>query len=113
VVVRADGGVAGQQEAVQDLLADLGDGPHVAAVADPFQDPAASARTARRSSLTSASTSRTPSTCRSRQRADARNRRRGIHDGFQVALGGSRSCRPNRARSAPRASVWPPPRSSC
>ena len=40
VVVRADGGVAGQEEAVQDLLAELGSVAHVVAVSDPFQDPA-------------------------------------------------------------------------
>ena len=40
VVVRADGGVAGQEEAVQDLLAQLGTVAHVVAVSDPFQDPA-------------------------------------------------------------------------
>jgi len=40
VVVRADGGVAGQEEAVQDLLAELGTVAHVVAVSDPFQDPA-------------------------------------------------------------------------
>jgi len=40
VVVRAEGGVQGQQKAVQDLLAELGAVPHVAAVSDPFQDPA-------------------------------------------------------------------------
>jgi RND superfamily putative drug exporter len=40
VVVRADGGVAGQEDAVQDLLAELGTVEHVVAVSDPFQDPA-------------------------------------------------------------------------
>ena len=40
VVVRADGGVAGQEEAVQDLLSELGTVAHVVAVSDPFQDPA-------------------------------------------------------------------------
>ena len=40
VVVRADGGIAGQEEAVQDLLAELGTIEHVVAVSDPFQDPA-------------------------------------------------------------------------
>jgi RND superfamily putative drug exporter len=40
VVVRADGGIAGQEEAVQDLLAELGTVDHVVAVSDPFQDPA-------------------------------------------------------------------------
>src|SRR4249919_3149718 len=40
VVVRADGGVAGQEGAVQDLLAELGTVAHVVAVSDPFQDPA-------------------------------------------------------------------------
>ena len=40
VVVRADGGVVGQEEAVQDLLAELGTVAHVVAVSDPFQDPA-------------------------------------------------------------------------
>ena len=40
VVVRADGGIAGQEEAVQDLLAELGTVEHVVAVSDPFQDPA-------------------------------------------------------------------------
>ena len=40
VVVRADGGIAGQEPAVQDLLAELGAIEHVVAVSDPFQDPA-------------------------------------------------------------------------
>lgn len=40
VVVHADGGVQGQQQAVQDLLADLGSVEHVEAVSDPFADPA-------------------------------------------------------------------------
>jgi putative drug exporter of the RND superfamily len=40
VVVRADGGIEGQQQAVQDLLAELGTIEHVVAVSDPFQDPA-------------------------------------------------------------------------
>ena len=40
VVVRADGGVQGQEQAVQELLAELGSVPHVVAVSDPFQDPA-------------------------------------------------------------------------
>jgi putative drug exporter of the RND superfamily len=40
VVVRADGGIEGQQQAVQDLLAELGTVEHVVAVSDPFQDPA-------------------------------------------------------------------------
>jgi putative drug exporter of the RND superfamily len=40
VVVRADGGIAGQEQAVQDLLAELGTIEHVVAVSDPFQDPA-------------------------------------------------------------------------
>ena len=40
VVVRADGGVQDQEQAVQDLLADLGSVAHVEAVSDPFQDPA-------------------------------------------------------------------------
>ena len=40
VVVRADGGIAGQEQAVQDLLAELGTVEHVVAVSDPFQDPA-------------------------------------------------------------------------
>ena len=40
MVVRADGGVQGQEQAVQDLLAELGAVPHVVAVSDPFQDPA-------------------------------------------------------------------------
>lgn len=40
VVVRADDGVQGQRQAVQDLLADLGSVAHVEAVSDPFQDPA-------------------------------------------------------------------------
>jgi RND superfamily putative drug exporter len=40
VVVRADGGIAGQEEAVVDLLAELGTVDHVVAVSDPFQDPA-------------------------------------------------------------------------
>ena len=40
VVVRADGGIQGQQQAVQDLLAELGSVAHVDAVSDPFQDPA-------------------------------------------------------------------------
>jgi RND superfamily putative drug exporter len=41
VVVHADGGVQGQQEAVGELLADLATVPHVAAVTDPFEDPSA------------------------------------------------------------------------
>src|SRR5688500_9702232 len=40
VVVRADGGIEGQEQAVQDLLAELGTVEHVVAVSDPFQDPA-------------------------------------------------------------------------
>lgn len=40
VVVRADGGVQDQQQAIEDLLADLGSVAHVEAVSDPFQDPA-------------------------------------------------------------------------
>ena len=40
VVVRADGGIAGQEQAVEDLLAELGTIAHVVAVSDPFQDPA-------------------------------------------------------------------------
>ena len=40
VVVRADGGIQGQEQAVQDLLAELGSVAHVDAVSDPFQDPA-------------------------------------------------------------------------
>jgi putative drug exporter of the RND superfamily len=40
VVVRADGGIAGQEPVVQDLLAELGTIEHVVAVSDPFQDPA-------------------------------------------------------------------------
>ena len=40
VVVRADGGVQDQQQAIQDLLAGLGSVAHVEAVSDPFQDPA-------------------------------------------------------------------------
>ncbi len=40
VVVRADSGIAGQEDAVQDLLAELGSVEHVVAVSDPFQDPA-------------------------------------------------------------------------
>ena len=40
VVVHADGGIQGQEEAVQDLLAELGSVAHVDAVSDPFQDPA-------------------------------------------------------------------------
>ena len=41
VVVHADGGVQGQQEAVGELLAELATVPHVAAVTDPFEDPSA------------------------------------------------------------------------
>ena len=40
VVVHADGGVQNQQQAVQDLLAELGSIAHVEAVSDPFEDPA-------------------------------------------------------------------------
>ncbi len=40
VVVRAGGGIEGQEQAVQDLLAELGTVQHVVAVSDPFQDPA-------------------------------------------------------------------------
>jgi RND superfamily putative drug exporter len=40
VVVRAEGGVRAQEQAVQDLLAELGSVAHVEAVSDPFQDPA-------------------------------------------------------------------------
>ncbi len=40
VVVRADGGIQGQERAVQDLLAELGSVAHVDSVSDPFQDPA-------------------------------------------------------------------------
>ncbi|MCW2832073.1 MAG: hypothetical protein JWN68_26 [Nocardioides sp.] len=40
VVVRVDGGVQNEQQAVQDLLADLGSVAHVETVSDPFQDPA-------------------------------------------------------------------------
>ncbi|HXH79764.1 MMPL family transporter [Nocardioides sp.] len=39
VVVRADGGVQNQQQAVQDLLAELGSVAHVEAASDPFQSP--------------------------------------------------------------------------
>src|SRR5829696_1182881 len=38
VVVHVDGGVQGRQQAVRDLLADLGSVDHVEAVSDPFQD---------------------------------------------------------------------------
>jgi RND superfamily putative drug exporter len=38
VVVRADGGVREQQQAVRELLADLGSVDHVEAVSDPFED---------------------------------------------------------------------------
>ncbi len=38
VVVRAEGGVQEQQQAVEDLLADLGAVDHVAAVSNPFED---------------------------------------------------------------------------
>src|SRR5829696_83077 len=38
VVVRAEDGVQDQQQAVRDLLADLGSVDHVEAVSDPFQD---------------------------------------------------------------------------
>jgi putative drug exporter of the RND superfamily len=41
VVVRADGGFQGQQQAVHDLLADLGSVAHVEAVSEPLQDPGA------------------------------------------------------------------------
>ena len=40
VVIRADGGVQGQEEAVQEVLAELGSVAHVEAVSDPFEDPA-------------------------------------------------------------------------
>jgi putative drug exporter of the RND superfamily len=40
VVIRADDSVQSQEEAVQDVLAELGSVAHVEAVSDPFQDPA-------------------------------------------------------------------------
>ena len=115
VVVRADGGVQGQEQAVQDLLAELGSVAHVVAVSDPFQDPAG--------------ISQDGTTLVAHLRLDVENpvdmpiadseqMLEIADDGVDATASrspsaGRASCRPSRVRSAPRASAWPPPRSSC
>ena len=115
VVVRADGGVQDRQQAVQDLLAELGSVAHVVAVSDPFQDPAGISQDGTTLVAHLRLDVENPVDMpHRRQRADARDRRRRRPaPASRSASAGRASCRPSRVRSAPRASAWPRPRSSC